>query len=124
MGRQLVTEQQEHDGAVATSTPSVQYFFEDASSGSNEIRLNQLTYTNGRTIAPSYGASGGMSDYLNRVDAINDTTSGTTTLAAYTYLGVGFVVRIASPEPGIWLDLCNCLPCSRILSGARFCRSW
>ena len=46
-----------------------------------------------------------MSDYLNRVDAINDTTSGTTTLAEYLYLGAGFVIRITYPEPGIWLDL-------------------
>jgi hypothetical protein len=79
----------------------------DNGTGPNMTRTTrrQLTYPNGRTIAPSYGTSGGMSDYLNRVDAIQDTTSGATTLASYTYLGVGTVVRITLPEPGIWLDL-------------------
>jgi hypothetical protein len=34
---------------------------------SNEIRLNQLTYANGRTIGFSYGTRDGMNDYLNRI---------------------------------------------------------
>jgi RHS repeat-associated protein len=102
---QLFSDQQEHSGAVSGSTPSVQYAYDPGASSSNEIRLNQLTYPNGRTVAYSFGTSGGMSDYLNRVDAINDTSSGTTTLAQYVYLGAGMVVRITYPEPGIWLDL-------------------
>jgi RHS repeat-associated protein len=102
---QLIEDQQEHSGSVTGSSLSVQYAYDSGASSSNEIRLNQLTYPNGRTIAPSYGTSGGMSDYLNRVDAINDTTSGTTALAQYLYLGAAFVVRITYPEPGIWLDL-------------------
>ena len=84
---QLIEDQQSHSGAVGSGTPSVQYAYDSGGSGSNEIRLNQLTYPNDRTIAYSFGTSGGMSDYLNRVDAINDTTSGTTTLAQYLYLG-------------------------------------
>jgi RHS repeat-associated protein len=102
---QLVTDQQEHGGAVSGSTPSVGYVYDSGVSSSNEIRLNQLTYPNGRTIAYSFGISGGMSDYLNRVDAINDTTSGTTTLAQYVYLGASMVIRISYPEPSVWLDL-------------------
>jgi len=102
---QLVTDQQEHSGAVTSGTPSVQYSFDSGASSSNEIRLNEVTYPNERTIAYSFGTSGGMSDYLNRVDAINDTTSGTTTLAQYLYLGAGTPIRIAYPEPSIWLDL-------------------
>ena len=102
---QLVTDQQEHNGALTSGTPGVQYAFDSGASSSNEIRLNEVTYPNDRTIAPDYGISGGVSDYLNRVDAINDTTSGTTALAQYLYLGAAFVVRITSPEPGIWLDL-------------------
>ncbi len=102
---QLTEEQQDHGGAVSGSSPSVQYGYDSGASGSNEIRPATLTYPNGRVITYSHGSSGGMSDYLNRVDAIEDTTSGTTTLASYTYLGAGTVVRITYPEPSVWLDL-------------------
>jgi hypothetical protein len=60
---------------------------------------------NGRTLSYSFGTSGGINDYLNRVSAINDTTSGTTALASYMYLGLGTVVRITYPQPSVWLDL-------------------
>ena len=102
---QLIKDEQEHGSAVGGSTPSVQYAYDSAASSSNEIRLNQLTYPDGRTIGYSFGTSGGMSDYLDRVDAISDTSSGTTTLAAYTYLGAGTVIRITYPEASVWLDL-------------------
>ena len=102
---QLIEDDQEHSGAVGGSTPSVAYVYDAGSSSSNQIRLNQLTYPNGRTIASSFGTSGSMSDYLSRVEAINDTSSATTTLAEYAYLGAGTVIRITYPEPGVWLDL-------------------
>jgi RHS repeat-associated protein len=102
---QLTKEQQDHNGAVSGSSPSVQYGYDSGASSPNEIRLNGLTYPNGRVITYSYGTSGGMNDLLNRVDTIQDTTSGTTDLASYTYLGLGTVVRIEYPEPEIWLDL-------------------
>jgi hypothetical protein len=49
--------------------------------------LSTITYPDGRVITYNYGTSGGINDLLNRVDSIQDTTSGTTTLASYTYLG-------------------------------------
>jgi RHS repeat-associated protein len=102
---QLTFDAQSHGGNVTMSTPGVGYAYDTGGSSSNEIRLNQLTYPNGRTISYSFGTTGGMSDYLNRVDAINDTSSGTTTLASYTYLGAGTVIRITHPEPNVWLGL-------------------
>jgi YD repeat-containing protein len=102
---QLIEEQQSHSGPVGGSTPSVQYAFDTGASGSNEIRLNQLTYPNGRTISYSYGTGGGMNDYLNRIDTIQDTTSGTTDLASYTYLGASTVIQILYSEPSVSLDL-------------------
>ncbi len=90
---------------MSGSSPSVQYGYDSGASGSNQIRPSTLTYPNGRAITYSQGTSGGMSDYLNRVDSIQDTTSGTTTLASYTYLGAGTVIRITYPEPSVWLDL-------------------
>jgi hypothetical protein len=72
---QLIKEQQSHSGTATTSAPSVQYAYDTGGSSSNEIRLNQLTYPSGRTIGYSYGSSGGINDYLNRVDTIQDTTA-------------------------------------------------
>ncbi len=74
---QLIEEQQDRGGVVSGSSPSVQYGYDSGASGSNQIRPSTLTYPNGRVITYSHGTSGGMSDYLNRVDAIEDTTSGT-----------------------------------------------
>jgi RHS repeat-associated protein len=101
---QLIQEYQSHAGPVVPgTTPSVQYAYDNGSA--NEIRLNTLIYPNLRNIAYSFGTSGGMNDLLNRVDTIQDTTSGTTNLASYTYLGLGTVVRITYPQPSVWLDL-------------------
>jgi len=102
---QLTKEQQSHSGTATTSTPSVQYAYDTGGSSSNEIRLNQLTYPNARTLGFSYGTSGGINDTLNRVDTIQDTTGGSTNLASYTYLGSRQAVRIAYPQPSVWLDL-------------------
>jgi hypothetical protein len=71
-------------------------------SGSNEIRFNTLIYPNNRTIANSFSTPGGMNDLLNRVAAIQDTSSGTTTLASHTYVGLSTVVRIACPQPSVY----------------------
>ena len=99
---QLVKEEQAHGGPVATGTPSVQYGYATGSSISNQIRPTGLTYPDGRAIAWDYGPSGDPDDRLNRINAIQD---GSTGLAAYTYLGLGTVVRITYPQPGVWLDL-------------------
>ncbi|HZL36201.1 MAG TPA: hypothetical protein VFC78_12865, partial [Tepidisphaeraceae bacterium] len=99
---QLIKEWQEHSGTVTGSSLNVQYAFDTGASNSNEIRLNQLTYPNLRTITPDYGPSGGMNDLLNRVGGLKD---GTTTLAAYTFIGLGAVIRRDSPEPRIRFDL-------------------
>jgi RHS repeat-associated protein len=102
---QLTKEQQEHSGSVTGSSANVQYSYDSGASSSNEIRPATITYPNARVITNSYGTSGGMNDRLNRVDTIQDTTSGTTSLASYTYLGLGTVVRITYPQSSVWLDL-------------------
>jgi hypothetical protein len=61
---QLITEQQSHSGAVGGSTPSVQYAYDTGASSSNEIRLNQLTYPNGRAV--SYNYASGMDSRKQR----------------------------------------------------------
>jgi RHS repeat-associated protein len=99
---QLIKEQQEHTGTVTTGSVSVGYAYDTGASSSNEIRLNQLIYPNGRLIDYSYAAR--MDSALNRVTSILDDATSVT-FASYTYLGMNSVVRITYPEPGIWLDL-------------------
>ncbi|MDB5293544.1 MAG: repeat-associated core domain protein [Phycisphaerales bacterium] len=99
---QLVTEWQEHGGVKGGSTLNVQYGHDSGSSGSNEIRLNALTYPNGRIITYSYGTPGGINETLNRVSEIKD---GSTSLAAYSYLGLGRVIQIDSADPHLRLDM-------------------
>jgi YD repeat-containing protein len=53
---QLTEEQQSHSGAVGGSTPSVQYAYDSGGSSSNEIRLNQLTYPNGRAVSYNFAS--------------------------------------------------------------------
>jgi RHS repeat-associated protein len=69
-------------------------------STSDEIRLNGMTYPNGRQV--NYNFASGMDSTLNRVTSISDSSA---TLASYTYLGLATVVRITYPQPSIWLDL-------------------
>jgi RHS repeat-associated protein len=102
---QLSQEQQEHSGNVSGSSLSVQYNYSTGASVSNQIRPTTLIYPNSRVITSSYGTSGGMNDYLSRVDTIQDTTSGTNNLSSYAYLGSSMVVRITYPQPSVWLDL-------------------
>jgi RHS repeat-associated protein len=97
---QLIEEQQEHSGTVTTSTVSVQYAY--ATATPNSTRAVNLTYPNGRIIGFNYGVTGGMNDYLSRVQAIQSDGSD---IAQYTYLGLSTVVRITYPQPSVWLDL-------------------
>ena len=58
------------------------------------LRLESIRYPNGRLVHYTYGSAGSDADNLNRLDAIKADSSGSpgTTLASYTYLGLGTVV--------------------------------
>jgi RHS repeat-associated protein len=99
---QLVKEWQDHSTTVSGSSPKVEYAYAAGGSSSNQIRPTSLTYPNTRVIDYNYGTSSGMDDLLNRISAIKD---GSTSLAAYTYLGAGTVIRIDYTEPDVMLDL-------------------
>ena len=108
---QLVTEYQEHGGAVSTSTsPKIQYAYSydpSQSSGPNHSRPSGFTYPvstpypSGRAFTYSYttgtGATG-LDDRISRLSAIKE---GTTTLEGYSYLGLGTVVERTHPEPNV-----------------------
>jgi hypothetical protein len=98
--RQLTQEQQEHSGAVTGSSANVQYGYASGTGSTNYIRPTSVTYPNGRVISFIYAA--GRDTNLSRVTTIQDPSA---VLARYTYLGLGTVVRIAYPQPLVWLDL-------------------
>ena len=100
---QLITEYQEHGGAVNTSTSlKVQYAYEDGSD--NNVRLTQMTYPDGRELNYSYGSSGSTDDVLSRVASLID-DDGSTHLVDYSYLGRNTFVRTDYPEPDLRYDL-------------------
>jgi RHS repeat-associated protein len=99
--RQLVTEYQSHSGAVNKAvTPKVQYAFTNGSA--NHVRLDHVIYPDSRQIDYSYGTAGELDDHLSRLAAIQEDSSS---LAEFTYLGRGTVVRQEYPEPGVRYDL-------------------
>ena len=94
---QLEREYQQHGAAVSvSSSPVVEYDFEDGSS--NSIRMKSLTYPDGRQLDYEYGASGSQTDRLDRVATVED---GATTLVTYQHSGAGSLVTQTYNEPGI-----------------------
>ncbi|NQT40548.1 MAG: RHS repeat-associated core domain-containing protein [Planctomycetes bacterium] len=101
---QLVTEYQEHESSVETSTtPKVQYTYPDGSGG--HIRLQKMTYPNGRVLRAEYNT--GLDDAMNRVSYLADDDNGSvgTHLADYSYLGSGSIVQVDLTQPQIRYDL-------------------
>jgi hypothetical protein len=87
---QLITEYQEHGGAVNTSTsPKTQYAYADGSA--NHVRQTSLTYPNGTAVDKQYGSSASIDDVLSRVAKLRYNSSD---LALMTYLGAGTVVEM------------------------------
>jgi len=94
----LQTDYQSHSGAVNTSTtPKVGYAYADGTD--NTIRLETITYPNGRALNYAYGTSGSVDDLLSRVTGIGD--SVTNPMVAYTKLGLDRTVVMQYPQPDI-----------------------
>ncbi|NQT15554.1 MAG: RHS repeat-associated core domain-containing protein, partial [Planctomycetes bacterium] len=100
---QLVTEYQEHEGAVNTSTtPTVAYTYPAGSGG--HVRLQKTTYPNGRVLRYEYNT--GLDDAMNRVSFLADDDAGSvgTHLAEYSYLGAGMIACEDFCQPQVRLD--------------------
>ncbi len=106
---QLITEYQEHGGAVnPNSSPKVQYAysFVQAAGGPNHSRLVSITYPNTQTVRTvTYNYSSGLDDSLSRLTFLSDNT--TPNLENYSYLGLGTVVDRNHPESGLDLTYIN-----------------
>jgi RHS repeat-associated protein len=96
---QLITEYQEHSGAVNISTSEkVQYAYSEMSGGVNHSRLTSMTYPSGFVVNYDYGTSADLNDRISRLESLND---GTISLESYSYLGLSTVVERAHAEPGL-----------------------
>lgn len=98
---------QEHSGEVSTtSTASVAYTFEDGDgSGTGPgkyVRLDSVTYPDGRTVEYDYSTAGSIDDILSRVQTIGD---GITDYAAYEYVGAGKIVSVSHEDVDGGLNL-------------------
>ena len=94
---QLVTEYQAHAGVVNPSTtPKVQYASSEMAGGANHSRPVSLTYPNGRVLTATYAT--GLDSTISRLSSL---TEGSTTLEAFSYLGLDTVVQRAHPQPGV-----------------------
>lgn len=98
--QQLLSESQEHGGAVSSSTPSVDYTY--APGTANTIRATSINYPSGRMISFNYAS--GDDNALSRVTSISDVAEGTT-LVTYTYLGLGTFVDTVYSEPQVTWSL-------------------
>ncbi len=100
---QLITEYQEHGGAVNTSTSlKVQCAYEDGTD--NNVRRTKMTYPDGRELNYNYGSAGSMDDALSRVASFID-DDGSTHLVDYSYLGRQTFVQTDYGEPDLRYDL-------------------
>jgi RHS repeat-associated protein len=97
--QQLANDYQSHSGAVSIgTTPKVGYAY--ASGSANTIRLNTITYPNGRLITYGYGAANGIDDLRDRVETLTDSLiSGTA--VTYSRFGLDRTVIVQYNEPNI-----------------------
>jgi RHS repeat-associated protein len=102
---QLVTEYQEHDGAVNTST-SLKVGYTYANGSSNTIRLTKMAYPDGRELNYRYGSLGSTDDALSRVASLID-DDGTTHLVDYSYVGAGSFIKTDYADIDVHCDLAH-----------------
>lgn len=96
-------EYQEHDGAVDANSLFVQYDYADGATGgvAKYVRLEQVTYPNGREVHYGYGTAGAVDDIMSRLATIGD---GASPQAAYSYLGADKIVTEDYVEAQVKLD--------------------
>ena len=107
----VVREYQEHDGEVDAEepglSPHVDYLYGDGEVDNNgiakHVRLEQVTYPDGREINYDYGTADAIDDIMSRLASIKD-DDDSTVLASYRYLGAGRIVTEDYEEIQVNLD--------------------
>ncbi|NOY00629.1 MAG: RHS repeat-associated core domain-containing protein [Verrucomicrobia bacterium] len=99
---QLSEDRQEHSGAVTTTTPAVEYHYEDGNRA-NTTRRIAMFYPDGRKLNYDYGSNTGANDRLSRVEALQ-IQAEVFQLASYTYVGAALDVKTIYSQPGVQLS--------------------
>ena len=87
---QVITEYQEHSGAVNTSTSlKVEYTYANGTASSNTVRPTGVKSPSAISINTAYSSS--QADALSRPDQIKE---GTSVLASMKFLGLGTLVEL------------------------------
>jgi hypothetical protein len=110
-----------------TNIGTVQYTFDDGIAATNSaslyVRPTVTTYPGGRTTTFEYGATGSngssatSSWYLNRINNVKDSSSGTNSTAVYTYIGESRIIKVAHPTTTNNLTIAYSLGSSGVYSG-------
>jgi len=103
----IIKSEQAHNGSVGAGTPAVQYAYADGATGgvAKYVRLDSVTYPNGRVIQQQYSTAGSDYDVLNRVDKIRDTTASKD-LTDYAWVGAfDFAGEVKHPSVSNGLTL-------------------
>ena len=91
---QMTVEYQQSGGAVNTSTsPKVQYTYDEMPSGADQRRLTSITYPDGYVL--TYNYSSGLNSTISRLSSLSDSSG---TLESYSYMGLGTVVVRSHPQ--------------------------
>jgi RHS repeat-associated protein len=94
---QMTGEYQSHSGAVVPSTtPQVQYAYNEMANGANNSRLVSMTYPSGYVL--NYNYNSGLDDTISRLSSLSDSTG---VLEEYKYLGLGNVVERNRPQTNV-----------------------
>jgi RHS repeat-associated protein len=103
---QVITQAQEHAGAVTGNSLNVQYSYSfDPNGTSNHSRLVSMTYPNARQLTYNYNSADGLDSAVSRLTSISDSAG---TIEQYLYLGLGTVVQRTHPKlgaPGVNIGL-------------------
>ncbi|MCA9076880.1 MAG: hypothetical protein KDA93_17775 [Planctomycetaceae bacterium] len=105
---QITESEQSHSGVVGGSTTSVQYgFYTSHTSGvyNNGVRLQTVTYPNGRIVYYGYSGTDTLYDRLHQTKRLIETDVNGTRLVDYDRTGSGMAVITDYTVPDIKLDL-------------------
>ena len=104
----ITKSEQSHSGAVGGSTPSVQYTYDTSVVSSifdDGVRLESITYPDGRVLFYDYGTSDAFEDRVGVAKRLRETNGSGTTLVEYSRTGGNRKVMTDYQQPDLRLDL-------------------
>ena len=98
---QMISDAQEHDGAVDANSPEVTYTFSDGSNSA--LRKLTVSTPSGHKVNYDYGAANSIADAFNRPDSLK-VDGETGNLVGYEFIGLVLNSKIKYPTPDTELN--------------------